>query len=219
MRRGSKARHGLDAHAMGVRPTVYRKLLQRGQQTVAVSLPLHTSLAVLGIAPSALTGQTIALEDLWGSAVTQRLFEQLAQARDPAEVVRLLDSVVSNRLRDKPRGDAHARLALHVADKLRSATVKDIAIELSLSERHLRRVFQESFGVAPKTYAKLKRFGRAVRAASTRAEPSWAAIAAGAGYYDQAHLIAEFRAIAGAPPTAFLRELQVAPAIGWADGP
>jgi len=43
---------------------------------------------------------------------------------------------------------------------------------------------------------------------------SWASIAAAAGYYDQAHLIAEFRAIAGMTPRAFLDELRVAPPLG-----
>jgi transcriptional regulator GlxA family with amidase domain len=39
---------------------------------------------------------------------------------------------------------------------------------------------------------------------------SWAAIAAATGYYDQAHLIEEFRAIAGVTPRVLLSELGAA---------
>jgi hypothetical protein len=36
---------------------------------------------------------------------------------------------------------------------------------------------------------------------------SWSDIAVGAGYYDQAHLIADFHSIAGATPREFLAEV------------
>jgi AraC-like DNA-binding protein len=39
---------------------------------------------------------------------------------------------------------------------------------------------------------------------------SWATIAAATGYYDQAHLIEEFRTIAGVTPRALLSELGAA---------
>jgi AraC-like DNA-binding protein len=63
-------------------------------------------------------------------------------------------------------------------------------------------------------FARLARFQRALRAASADGRAAWAAIAAEAGYYDQAHLIAEFQAIAGAPPRALLGELRTATAVG-----
>jgi transcriptional regulator GlxA family with amidase domain len=47
-----------------------------------------------------------------------------------------------------------------------------------------------------------------VRAASEHTHLSWAPIASSTGYYDQAHLIAEFRAIAGVTPRALLGELR-----------
>jgi AraC-like DNA-binding protein len=88
--------------------------------------------------------------------------------------------------------------------------VSAVAVDLGVSERHLRRVFREAVGMSPKTFAKLTRFHRALRAARREAHPRWASIAAHAGYYDQAHLIAEFRAITGVTPGALLRELHAA---------
>jgi AraC-like DNA-binding protein len=75
-------------------------------------------------------------------------------------------------------------------------------------------VFRETVGVSPKAFARLARFDRALRAAREDGHASWASIAAAAGYYDQAHLIADFRAIAGVTPRAFLGELRAAPSVG-----
>ena len=83
-----------------------------------------------------------------------------------------------------------------------------VAVDLRVSERHLRRVFRETVGVSPKAFVRLARFRRALRAARHDDHASWASIAASTGYYDQAHLIAEFRAIAGVTPRAFLGELR-----------
>jgi AraC-like DNA-binding protein len=92
--------------------------------------------------------------------------------------------------------------------------VTTVAADLGVSERHLRRVFRETVGVSPKTFARLARFHHALRAARDDGHAGWARIAADAGYYDQAHLIAEFRAIAGVTPQALLGELRAAPSVG-----
>jgi transcriptional regulator GlxA family with amidase domain len=81
---------------------------------------------------------------------------------------------------------------------------------MGVSERHLRRLFRETVGVSPKTFARMSRFQRALQAARSDGRAGWASIAAAAGYYDQAHLIADFRVLAGVTPQALLRELDAA---------
>jgi AraC-like DNA-binding protein len=61
--------------------------------------------------------------------------------------------------------------------------------------------------MSPKEFARVARFRHALRIAREGNRLSWAAIAAATGYYDQAHLIEEFRAIAGVTPRVFLSEL------------
>jgi AraC-like DNA-binding protein len=63
-------------------------------------------------------------------------------------------------------------------------------------------------------FAKLTRFHRALRAVREDVHASWASIAAAVGYYDQAHLIADFRAIAGVTPRALVSELRAAASVG-----
>jgi AraC-like DNA-binding protein len=208
VRFGSSARNGLDLHAFGARQTVHRKLIRSGQRIVMARLHLGAPEAVLGVSASAIAGRMVPLEDLWGDAATQRLCGRLADAHHTVDAGAILDSAIAQRVAIGSGPRAHARLALGAAEKLASANVNTVAVDLGVSERHLRRVFREAFGVSPKAFAKLSRFHRALRAAREGAHASWASIAAAAGYYDQAHLIAEFRAIAGVTPRALLRELR-----------
>ncbi|MFE9689935.1 helix-turn-helix domain-containing protein [Micromonospora sp. NPDC005806] len=91
-----------------------------------------------------------------------------------------------------------------------------LADEIGWSRRHLAVVFRREFGLPPKTVARLLRFQRAyatlgrelITAPAGGAGhietdgPGWAELAARCGYYDQSHLIREFREFAGATPAA-----------------
>jgi AraC-like DNA-binding protein len=214
VRIGSSARNGLDVHAFGVRLRVHRKLIRSGQRIVTARLRLGAPDAVLGVPASAVAGRIVALEDLWGDAATRSLCARLADAQGTVGAAAILESAIAERLATSNGRHAGAELALAAADRLTSANVSAVADDLGVSERHLRRVFRETVGVSPKAFAKLARFDRALRAAREDARASWASIAVAAGYYDQAHLIAEFHAIAGVTPRALLGELRAAPPVG-----
>ncbi len=209
VRFGPSARHGLDAHVFGARQHVHRKLLRGGQQSVSARLHLGTTQALFGVTAGAVAGHIVSLDELWDAGTTRHLYARLAEARDTVAAATILDSVLAERLARAESHDAHVRLAARAAEKLASTSVSSAALELGVSERHLRRVFREMVGVSPKEFAKLTRFHRALATARAGAETNWATIAAAAGYYDQAHLIAEFRAITGVTPRALLAELRM----------
>jgi AraC-like DNA-binding protein len=213
VRFGPLAQRGLDVHALGGLQRVRRKLLRSEQRIVMARLRLGAE-AVLGVPDSAIAGRIVALEDLWGDTATQRLLDQLAHARDTFEAATILERSIAERFALAPGRRERRRLVLDAADRLASASVSSVAVDLGVSERHLRRLFRETIGVSPKAFAKVTRFRRAVRAARAENHANWAAIAAEAGYYDQAHLIGEFRAIAGVTPRALLGELRAAQSIG-----
>jgi AraC-like DNA-binding protein len=214
VRFGPSSRNGLDVHAFGARQRVHRKLIRRGQRTVTARLALGAPEAVLGVPASAMVGRIVALEDLWGEVATRRLCARLADARDTVTAAAILESAIAERLAATNGRPARAQLALAAADRLTSANVNTVAADLGVSERHLRRVFRETVGVSPKAFATLARFHRALSAARQDSHAGWASIAAAAGYYDQAHLIGEFRAIAGVTPRALVGEMRRVPAIG-----
>lgn len=207
VRFGPSTRGGLDVHALGARQSAHRKLIRAGQRTVTARLQLGAPEAVLGVPASAIAGRIVALEELWGDAATRRLLERLAAARATVDAAAIVERAIAERLATVDPRRAHSGLAREAADRLASHNVNAVAAALGVSERHLRRVFWEAVGMSPKAFAKLARFHRALRAACEGSRGSWARIAAATGYYDQAHLIAEFRAIAGVTPRVLLDEL------------
>jgi AraC-like DNA-binding protein len=208
VRIGSQADDGLDAHAFGLRDEVHRKVLRRGLRLVMARLHVSASSSLFGVPAAELAGRIVPIADLWGERAASSFFQRLHAAPDVKEAAQVLEQTIGERLAEPRPKDARARLAHLATDRLAHGNVTAVAAELGVSERHLRRVFRETIGVSPKTFAKLTRFERALEAARAEPNASWAGIAALAGYYDQAHLIAEFRAIAGVTPRALLAELR-----------
>ncbi|MEO6027317.1 MAG: helix-turn-helix domain-containing protein [Candidatus Binatia bacterium] len=207
VRFGPSARSGVDAHVFGVRERVHRKRIRAGQRTLTARLHLGATEAVFGVPASAIAGNIVALDELWGAAAARQLRDRLATARGTADEAAIVDGAIAERLHRAAPLRPHARLVLDAAARLASDHVNAVATGLGMSERHLRRVFRDAVGMSPKAFARLARFHRALGAAREPRPASWARIAAATGYYDQAHLIEDFRSIAGVTPRVLLGEL------------
>jgi AraC-like DNA-binding protein len=169
------------------------------------------SVPLLGVAANALTDRIVPLEDIWGRSGGDLCLELLAAASLP-EVLDRLAHAMSLRTQ-KTFEPASARLARRAVRLLEGGAVRveSVAEQLGVTARHLRRAFTESVGIGPKDFARTVRLQRAVGMAATTQD--WVRIAADAGYYDQAHLIAEFRELVGLTPSAFLKRASASPDI------
>lgn len=161
------------------------------------------SVPLLGVAASELTDRVVPLEDVWGRAGRELCVELLA-ARSRAEVMDGVARALALRA-GHPIDTASGQLARRAVCLLEGGEVRveSVAGRLGVTARHLRRAFTENIGIGPKEYARTVRLQRALRMATTSCD--WARVAADAGYYDQAHLIADFRQFVGLTPGAFLK--------------
>jgi transcriptional regulator GlxA family with amidase domain len=85
-------------------------------------------------------------------------------------------------------------------------SVAELAERLGLSRRSLERRFRQQVGLLPKQLARVLRFQRALQMREQAPADGWPAIALECGYYDQAHLIRDFREFSGQTPAAFRGE-------------
>lgn len=91
-----------------------------------------------------------------------------------------------------------------------------IAIETTasmacLSLKQFERKCQERIGMNPKLYARILRFSKAYRIHEAHPELNWTLIAYESGYYDQMHMIRDFKVFAGANPTVIEHQLLTTP--------
>lgn len=159
--------------------------------------------ALLHIPAPEITDQVVTLEQLWGSCGA-RLAEALAEL-DEAQRISRLEAVLLDRMRHaRPpqwRVDV-AGLARWASVEPFSMTVQRLAGAAGVSRQHLTRVFRQVIGVSPKRYCRLARFQAGLIHAGAGPRVDWADVAAGLGYADQSHMIAEFRELSGLTPDA-----------------
>jgi AraC-like DNA-binding protein len=166
-------------------------------------------LPFLGVPLSELTDARVRLDDLWGREAA-RLVDVPTDAR-LARMERVLSERLHRWLRDRRNDEPLAYRAVALMRQSRGgASIRDVASALGVGERRLERAFDRGVGVAPKVFARVLRLRRAVRrieAATGAGTPLvWTALAFDAGYADQAHLIREFRALAGVTPLEYATE-------------
>ncbi|WP_369195175.1 helix-turn-helix domain-containing protein [Streptomyces djakartensis] len=144
------------------------------------------------------------LGELWGAdgaVLRERLLEAVADG-GPRAGLRTLETALLERAR-APLAPAPAiRRAALLLD--RGTPVAEVADRLGWTPRRLARRCADELGVPPKRYARVRRLQRLLRRVNAgQSPPDWAALAADCGYHDQAHLIHEFRALAGITPGAY----------------
>ena len=179
--------------------TVERRFHYAGRMET-VGVRFHPGMAgpFLKLPALALTNESAALEDLWGLSARQ-LRRRLDNAPAAADWLRVLESVLAPPR--QPSGPVERALRF-LTDANGIADVDWIARQASLSPRQFRRRCLEQAGLGPKRLARVLRFRYANRLAAAAHRPDWSLIAATAGYFDQAHLIRDFREFTGRTPTA-----------------
>ncbi|MEC3982724.1 helix-turn-helix domain-containing protein [Amycolatopsis sp. H20-H5] len=177
----------------------------RRQRGIHVELDPLGVRALLGVSAAELSGQVVALDQL-GSPVLAELPERLAEAEDWSSRFAVLDRVLANVAAERA-GTAEVgwawRRLLGADGRLLVTTLAD---EVGWSRRHFGERFRAEVGLTPKQASRVLRFEQALRSVRGGGRVDLAEVAIRCGYYDQAHLSNEWRALAGCSPRTWIAE-------------
>lgn len=164
--------------------------------------------AFLSLPANELTDIRVSVDEIWRDAGEFR--DAVAVRGDAVERLRALQRVLTARLPSAslaPQADVDEAVRRIIAAG-GSLGITRLAPALGVTRQHLARRFSQLIGVSPKTFARVVRLGRVmerVRAVPATEPINWSALALELGYYDQSHLVDEFRELTGVTPTAWER--------------
>lgn len=135
--------------------------------------------------------------------------EQIQEQKDVAEMTRLADDFLLKSLQRNSINYYYLNRAAEFIRKTDGMIRMDELIDnVFISHRQLEREFKDKIGITPKQYTRIARLNALNRHLLKITNKDLTALSYETGFFDQAHLIKEFRQFAGLPPTRFLRQIE-----------
>jgi AraC-like DNA-binding protein len=131
------------------------------------------------------------------------LRHQLIAAATPAAQFLVLEKFLLRRLQRSLSLHRAVRYAVSAFEHDSFLSVAALLEKIGLSERRFSRIFNEQIGLTPKLFQRVRRFQRTMSSLPASGEVDWAGTATANGFYDQAHLINDFRSFSSVTPSDF----------------
>ncbi|HLK22994.1 MAG TPA: helix-turn-helix domain-containing protein [Bryobacteraceae bacterium] len=133
-----------------------------------------------------------------------RLLNDLCSMAGEQEQFQLMERYLCRKLAD---GDPIHPAIPYAVEQLSGegavSRIRKIQLETGLSHTRFITLFREHVGLTPKLFYRVRRFRAMLERIEKGAPVNWAALAVDCGYFDQAHLIRDFRAFAGVTPRQY----------------
>lgn len=180
-------------------PVLYA--IEAGTEIVAVRLRPGVAHRLLGESAKALLNHEVPLRELWPSHRAMPWEAVIVQRSEAAKLAAIAE-VVSARLgTDEQCNDFVMHAAAWMA-RHPFASLDELSGLSRLSERQIRRHFDDAIGYGPKKLQRILRLQRLLWLASQQPAPvpGLADLSIAAGYADQSHMTREVVALTGASP-------------------
>jgi len=180
-----------------------------GGRIVAVRFRPGAAIAFLAVPAHELTDTKVALADVWHDADPLR--ERLRAADSLRAGVSELERELLLRLAAVRPLDPLIRAAVGALRQTNGepARIGELARTLGVSRQHLAQKFKIHVGVGPKEFERVVRMTRLTERLLAPGRPkSTAELAYDLGYYDQAHMIHEFKALTGLTPREYSADMR-----------
>lgn len=139
------------------------------------------------------------------------LTEQLAEAENVGKRAEILMHYLEKNQQDDGK-DAIHRLEEYMRKRIYATggniSIQMLSRETGYSECYIRRIFKEIHGISPKEFERFIRFQAFLNEIERAPEESSEELALSCGYYDQSHMLKDFRTFAGTTPEKYKKRIE-----------
>jgi AraC-like DNA-binding protein len=136
------------------------------------------------------------------------LEQRLRESQSFEERILIANTFFLGRCSTLPSPDGITAAAMSILYRRGSIQVPALAQRASMSTRQFERRFAREIGLPPKLYARIARFESALESKALSTADSWTNVANRLGYFDQMHMIKDFKEFSGEIPTSLLTQLE-----------
>ena len=104
--------------------------------------------------------------------------------------------------------DIEAYIRNRIYETKGNVSIKEISQDTGYSECYVRRSFHEIHGISPKTFEKIVRFQNTLEEMALHKDMAFYDMAQESGYYDQSHMVKEFKNFTGLTPENYLKYME-----------
>jgi len=164
----------------------------------------HALQTLLGVNASILTDQLVELGEFSAGDLNMRLLE----AKSDQMRLTLLTNFLASKLRYSTTHDRLIEESLHIIhNNVGCMTVRHLLECLQISERQFEKRFNQTVGVSPQFYIRVKRFSEVMKLMQTGRYQRLTDVAHALHYYDQSHFTRDIKAFSGATPKSLVQAL------------
>lgn len=202
----------LQPRSVIVGPQLTRVTIDINRSHKAVRVGFHPGglYRLLGISMSEMVDGSYDATDVFGNEM-QELNSKLQETKNFDEINDVIEKFLLQKVKILKKALPFDKAMLELLRLNGNVPIENIASHACLSLRQFERVCKERVGFSPKLFSRLVRFSSAYRMRENFPLLSWTSIAYDCGYFDQMHLIRDFKEFAGVAPGVIQRELNDIP--------
>jgi len=212
MKQGTDGDFLLQPRSVIVGPQLTRVSLDINNNHKAVRVGFHPGglNRLLGVSMSEMVDKSYDATEVFGYELHQ-VNSELQEAPGFDEIHRVIERFLLQKLNTLKKALPFDMAMLELLRLNGNVSMEQIASMACLSLRQFERVCKDRIGLPPKLFARLTRFSKAYRIHENAPHISWTRIAYECGYFDQMHLIRDFKEFAGVAPGIIEKELNHIP--------
>ncbi|HTY25101.1 MAG TPA: helix-turn-helix domain-containing protein [Desulfomonilaceae bacterium] len=194
---------------VGMLTRPHATLLHQGAfQSFVIMFQVNGLTDLFGVPSREVTNHTYDADAVLGKPLSE-LEQRLGNCNTFQQRVAVANHYFAERLKHARAIDRMAFAADQILSSSGKLSSADLGRQAGIGVRQFQREFSARFGASPKLFSRIVRFQNALDTKARSSTKSWTDVAHELGYYDQMHMVHDFREFTDDSPTETLRRLEL----------